>query len=431
MALDFPDPLHLFKAAFSQLLAPKVLLDPEAKQQQLYYALDDQTFPITSLSSGEREVVNIVFDFLLRTPTNSIVIFDEPELHLHPELSYKLLQTLQTVGENNQFIYCTHSPDIITASLDHSVVFIGPPTVPTTNQALPVREDDETHQALKLLGQSIGIVALGKKLVLIEGTEASLDKQVYGSIIKNRFPTLVQVPSGGKAVITSFATILGAVLERTIWGVEFFMLCDRDSIPSGLPAAEIEASAKGRLRVLKRYHLENYFLDEDILACVFGPMEPEGSWLRDPAAIRAKLRELARPIASYAAALAESAAYRNRVGYVDLMPKGSDGKTATEIAMLMTDKARVEVERVAKSLDAAKIQTSVEATVKRLEASLDADDEQWKAMIPGKPLLARCAAAAHLDVGRLKTLYLREAESRSPSPFQDILDVFESFASHQ
>ena len=98
-----------------------------------------------------------MFDFLLRNPSDCIVIFDEPELHLHPELSYKLLQTLRTVGENNQFIFCTHSADIITASLDQSVIFMAPPLTTEQNQAIVVREDDKTHEALKLLGQSIGI----------------------------------------------------------------------------------------------------------------------------------------------------------------------------------------------------------------------------------------------------------------------------------
>jgi predicted ATPase len=79
--------LRPFKRAFSQLLAPKELLDPDVKQQQLRYSVDGQEFDLDSLSSGEREVVNIVFDFLLRNPEDCIVFFDEPELHLHPELS--------------------------------------------------------------------------------------------------------------------------------------------------------------------------------------------------------------------------------------------------------------------------------------------------------------------------------------------------------
>src|SRR2546426_2083697 len=191
MTLDFSDPLAPFKAAFSQLLAPKKLLDADVRGQQLRYEFEGKTLGIETLSSGEKEVINIVFDFILRNPSDCIILFDEPELHLHPELSYKLLQTLSAQGSNNQFVFCTHSPDIISASLENSVVFITPKTPEIENQAIVVHTEDATHHALKLLGQSIGIISLGKKLVLIEGEESSLDKQTYGTILKNRFPELV------------------------------------------------------------------------------------------------------------------------------------------------------------------------------------------------------------------------------------------------
>jgi predicted ATPase len=278
MQLDFPDPLEPFKNAFRQLLAPKELLDADLKAQQLKYALEGQEFLLTTLSSGESEVINIVFDFILRSPSDCVVIFDEPELHLHPELSYKLIQTLTGIGENNQFIFCTHSPDIITASLEHSVVFIGPPLSEGQNQAIPLSEDDETNKALKLLGHSVGIIALGKKIVLIEGTHASLDKLTYGAIIKESFPDLVLVPSGGKRLILSFSTLVEEVLDKSIWGVEFFMLCDADTVPLSLDKSALTEFSKGRLSVLDRYHVENYFLEEDLLARVFSSLEPEGSW---------------------------------------------------------------------------------------------------------------------------------------------------------
>ena len=232
MDLNFADPLEPFKRAFSQLLSPKELLSADPKKRHLDYTYEGQQFQITSLSSGEQEVVNVVFDFILRRPSHSIILFDEPELHLHPELSFRLLRTLETVGEQNQFVFCTHSPDIITSSLENSVVFIGPPSDSGENQAIPVSEDDETNKALRLLGQSIGIIALGRKIVLVEGTNASLDKQIYGSIIRSRYPNLVLVPSGGNATIRSFAGIASQVLEKTIWGVDFFMLCDGDSASS-------------------------------------------------------------------------------------------------------------------------------------------------------------------------------------------------------
>jgi hypothetical protein len=185
---------------------------------------------------------------LLRDPSDCVVIFDEPELHLHPELSYRLLQTLRRTGTRNQFIFCTHSSEIITASLENTVVFIAPPSEPTRNQALKVRDNDETHEALKLLGQSIGIISLGKKLVLIEGGQASLDKQTYGQILKDRFPKLVLVSSGGVGLLRSFSTLNEKVLRKTIWGVEFFMLCDHDALPTEDPS-EIEARTGARIRL--------------------------------------------------------------------------------------------------------------------------------------------------------------------------------------
>lgn len=73
MPLNFADPLKSFKDAFFQLLAPKELLDADPKEQILKYRYQGQVFQLNSLSSGEREVVNIVFDFLLRNPSDCSV----------------------------------------------------------------------------------------------------------------------------------------------------------------------------------------------------------------------------------------------------------------------------------------------------------------------------------------------------------------------
>ena len=351
MPLDFPDPLTPFKQAFFQLLGPKRLLDADPRHQQLFYEYEGKKLLLDTLSSGEREVVGIVFDFIVRNPSNCIIIFDEPELHLQPELSYKLLQTLSTVGKSNQFVFCTHSPDIITASLEHSVIFLTPKKPDLTNQALLVNREDETHHALRLLGQSIGIVSLGKKLVLIEGEESSLDKQTYGSILRNRFPDLVLVPVGGKSTIRSFNDVNQSVLNKTIWGVEFFMLCDRDALHA-LGPKSVNANLSPRLKLLPRYHLENYFLNETILAKVFEEMEPADSWLRSPEQINEKLRNLALELAPYCVALNVSAYAREKVGNIDIMPKElSSAKGFDALAEKVRATAEQEIARVRGSLD--------------------------------------------------------------------------------
>ena len=68
MDLDFKDPVQPFKEAFSKLLAPKVLVDADPRDQTLRYSLDGRVLDISTLSSGEKEVVNIVFRFCIEKP---------------------------------------------------------------------------------------------------------------------------------------------------------------------------------------------------------------------------------------------------------------------------------------------------------------------------------------------------------------------------
>jgi hypothetical protein len=387
-----------------------------------------------TLSSGEREVVNIAFDFLLRRPRDCIVFFDEPELHLHPELSHKLLQTLRTIGERNQFFLSTQSPDVITASLDQSVVFLAPSRAGATgapeNQAVVVSESDETNQALRLLGQSIGIVALGKRIVLIEGERSSLDKQTYGSILAGRHAGLVLVPSGGRDTIESFEHVYETVLSETIWGVEFFMLCDRDSRPAESEKAE-EAEGEGRLAVLPRYHLENYFLDEVVWARAFAQMEPEGSWLRDPVEIRKAMRECARQLVSYAAALTAAHLLRQRVGNIDAMPKACHGKSLDELYDLILARVGAETERVENVLDTGAVKETVTSVYERLSEAVANDTDSWKVDIPGRPLLGVFAGRANVGEARAKSLYLNAATSSDSDPFVEIVGIFDRFAGAQ
>ncbi len=426
MPLDFPDPLENFKDSFSKLLAPKRLVDVNVKTQQIMYELDEEERPIETLSSGEREVVNIVFDFLLRNPSDCIVFFDEPELHLHPELSYKLLQTLSSIGKNNQFVFCTHSPEIITASIENSVVFITPRKTDKSNQAVVVSRGDATHHALNLLGQSIGIISLGKKLLLIEGDESSLDKQTYGAILRNEFPELVLVPVGGKNTIRSFEEVRESVLNRTIWGVEFFMLCDRDAVHE-IGVKSFNANMSERLKVLPRYHLENYFLDENILAEVFGEMEQDSSsWLRNKDRIGEALREIATQTIPYAVALKVAAVIRESVGNVDVMPSGIGGSVDNLVA-LFRERISREQQRVTNNLDLATVESLCRDEFAKLEVSIADGSVHWQRDIPGRIVLNKFAGKAQIQVGRLKTLYLRHAQAASPDPFAEVRAIFRGF----
>lgn len=425
MPLTIPDILQPFKDAFWQLLAPKRLIEVNTRDQQIYYETEGKVFSIEQLSSGEREVVNIAFDFILREPEDCIITFDEPELHLHPELSYKLLQTLSSIGKRNQFLFCTHSPEIISASLENTVVFVRPPQTNGENQALIIHRDDQTHHALQALGQSIGVISLGKKLVLVEGQEASLDKLTYGAILRGHFPEFILVPAGGKETIRSFADVQANILNRTIWGIDFYLLCDRDAASILGPAA-VKATRSNRITLLPRYHLENYFLDEEVLVAGFNQIEPKGSWLCNTSDVKKRILSIAADAIPYAVALNVTAAMRERVGNVSVMPKAAiEAKTPAALFDLMEKKLVHEMNRVQVGLDKALLRNLITSEFERLTKAVEQDDPIWKIDLPGRLILNKFASEATIQVGRLKQLYLNHADLEKT--FEDIFAVFRSF----
>lgn len=420
LAANHPDPVAPFAEAFARLLAPKTLAEPDPRQQGLFYLEGGARYPFASLSSGEREVVNIVFDFLLRAPEDCVVFFDEPELHLHPELSTRLLWTLSGLGARNQFVFATHSPEIISASLEHSVFFVARGGGDGRNQAVPVREGEDANEALKHIGQSIGVVALGKRIVLIEGAKSSIDTQTYTAVVKDLFPNLVLVPSGDKHKIASFGVVERDILRRTLWGVSFFMLCDGDSRPG-------TTDADGRLRRLQRCHIENYFLDEAVIAQVFSDLESPDSPLRSARHVRGCLREIARTLVPLAVALAVSAQTRDRFGNLDVMPSGLDQDGAT-VSGLLAGKAQEELARAQQALQGPEIEAAAQELERALLQSLNADTDEWKRLIPGKQLISIFASRTRLGLSRFKTAYLRKSEGLSPSPFAEVIEIFRSFS---
>ena len=64
----------------------------------------------------------------------------------------------------------THSAELISSSLDESVIFLTPPKEDGGNQAVKIEPTGDVAEALHQLGQSLGVVSLGKKIVLIEGS---------------------------------------------------------------------------------------------------------------------------------------------------------------------------------------------------------------------------------------------------------------------
>lgn len=80
------------------------------------------TFPIDGVSGGIAAIIDLSWQiFMYSSKDNFVVIIDEPENHLHPELQRTILPNFLKAFPNAQFIVSTHNPFIISSVPDSNV----------------------------------------------------------------------------------------------------------------------------------------------------------------------------------------------------------------------------------------------------------------------------------------------------------------------
>lgn len=95
------------------------LLDKEIQVDEndhIVFLLDNgTTLPLSSLSSGERQIFIIFYRLLFETSLSSFVMIDEPEISLHVSWQQKMGRTMKDIARlrDLQMAVATHSPQIV------------------------------------------------------------------------------------------------------------------------------------------------------------------------------------------------------------------------------------------------------------------------------------------------------------------------------
>lgn len=73
-----------------------------------------ESFTFDGLSSGQKEIISTLFLIWYHTrKTQSVVLIDEPELHLNAQWHRSFVNKLMSLAPQNQYIVATHSEDIM------------------------------------------------------------------------------------------------------------------------------------------------------------------------------------------------------------------------------------------------------------------------------------------------------------------------------
>lgn len=225
---------------------------------------------INDLSSGEKELLYGYLRLRNYAPRNSIILLDEPELHLNPRLTDGLTDFYHRhigVALGNQIWLVTHSDTILRQSVGREgykvfhMLAAGNPLA-SPEQALEIKADGDLERAIIDLVGDLAAYKPGAKLVFIEGGGASpFDEQLINELFPDFASSVNLIAGGNKARVRQVNSLLDRA-RRT--GAAFgaaFSITDNDNETT---TEELPANC----HIWDRYHIENYLLEPDFLAKV-------------------------------------------------------------------------------------------------------------------------------------------------------------------
>ena len=246
----------------------------------------DVKFSFNSLSSGEKEVVDILLDLFLRKEKykGSIYLIDEPELHINTCIQRNLMKEINNlIDDEGQIWITTHSIGFLRAL---QTDFIGNSQIIkfhkdiNLSDKIELKPIDKNYNEWKeifetALDDLTGLIA-PKRIIYCEGRaelkdsyEKGLDAKVLNNIFNKKYPDTLFVSSGGNTELDYRSRIAIAILGKVFKDLEIWVFKDRD-IASGGNVSEFDRQEyldgqENSFRVMKRWEIENYLFDKEIL----------------------------------------------------------------------------------------------------------------------------------------------------------------------
>lgn len=132
----------------------------------------NSTYNASEMSDGERALFYMIGQTLVAAD-NSLLIFDEPEIHVHRSIMAKLWDELEAARQDCAFVFITH--DLEFAASRVAQKFVIRDYDPSPRWTIdPVPEDSGFDEEITTL-----ILGSRKPVLFVEGTDSSLDLTIY------------------------------------------------------------------------------------------------------------------------------------------------------------------------------------------------------------------------------------------------------------
>lgn len=388
------DSLESTRKFFKRFFAPMEFVDVDMTQTPFKFIIKTPRgeIDIDGLSSGEKEVLFTFVHFERFKTRDSIILFDEPDAHLHPELERNYLLALKELSASNQFFITTHSPNMMAETPANSLFTILKYVEKDVNQFTQVIDSDRKQKLLSEIMGSKGFVSLNRKIVFIEGENSSADIDILEKFYPPAQYNISFIPAGNSSTVQSIAEKVNFLLTESFGYEQFYSIIDGDYM-----RLEDDPTDGSRLFKLPVYHIENLLLNSEMILnslnrlkgnkCPYSRSEEVTAVLRELVLSENHLRAFAR------------AAFDFKIALINKEIKDS----------LYKAKSGEEINYKFNKPDFEEILLS---SREELEASLV--DDSWRTKCKGRDLLKNFCGLHSVDYRDFRNLLLAEFDAANP-----------------
>lgn len=382
------------KELFESFFPDKKFLGPKAtKEGSLSFPVitaNGSEHDLDELSSGEKEILYGYLRIRSSAPRDSIILLDEPELHLNPRLIRGLPEFYRKhLGEalQNQIWLVTHSDALIREAVGKpgfNVFHMIPCGLmePGGTQLKPLTASQDLEVAIAdLVGDLAAYRPGGKGLLFEGGGDSDFDKTLCSTLFPEELRGINLLSGSNKSRVKQLHELLERAYEKGDLSTKFYAIVDRDS----------EADENQQAKPVSRfkwdvYHIENYLLEPKIIADViqslnFGSKitlekvkEQLKSAARDviPSMLEHKMRSYSNSVMMSVADLGFDPNTKNLSNEIHLAAQRAQNRLTAVISKELNQETLAQKEQEF-----------------RHEIELSFENETWLSDIPGRKILHR------------------------------------------
>jgi hypothetical protein len=270
---------------------------------------EDLALPVQQTGTGVGQTLAITYIVLERAQP-SLLLLDEPQSFLHPRASRALVDLL-LANPQHQYVIATHSPEVIAAARNPTVLLVRGKELRTSVTPVDVATRESHAAALEEVGAKLSDVFGADAVLWVEGPSEERSLARHLEAFARRKVSGVRV-----CHLETTGDITGREAQRwlniykrltdgdSLLPPAVGILLDREQRPAPLREDVMRHAVRAgiRLRFTQRRSFENYLLDPRVV----------GEWLRQRTGAGVTDAEAARVLKERIAAWAESADARNR-----------------------------------------------------------------------------------------------------------------------